>query len=54
MPDIKLVERVFSRADFIKTYEPYFKILKLDKKSGYANVGGRLYKRNYWLAYMQK
>ena len=54
MPDINLVERVFSRADFIKTYEPYFKILKLDKKSGYANFNGRLYKRNYWLAYMQK
>lgn len=54
MPDIGLTERVFSRADFIKTYEPYFKILKLDKKSGYASTGGRLYKRNYWLAYMQK
>lgn len=54
MPDIKLVERVFSRTDFIETYKPYFKILKLDKKSGYANFNGRLYKRNYWLAYMQK
>lgn len=54
MPDIKLIERVFSRDDFIKTYESYFKILKLDKKSGYVNVGGRIYKRNYWLAYMQK
>lgn len=52
--DMNLVERVFSRADFIKTYSKYFKIQDLTKKTNYAQFKGRSYKRNYWLAYMKK
>ena len=52
--EIGLTERVFSREDFIKTYSKYFKILKLEKKTGYSTFNNRIYKRDYWLAYLQK
>jgi len=52
--EIGLTERVFSKEDFINTYGQYFKFLKLEKKSGYTTFDGRIYKRNYWLAYMAK
>lgn len=54
MKEINLTERVFSRDDFIKMYSKYFKILKLEKKTGYATFNDRIYKRDYWLAYLQK
>lgn len=49
-----ITERVFSREDFVKMYSQYFNILKLEKKTGYTRFEGRVYKRNYWLAYLQK
>jgi SAM-dependent methyltransferase len=52
--EIGLRERVFSREDFIKTYSKYFKILNLDKKTSYTTFNNRIYKRDYWLAYMTK
>lgn len=52
--EIGLTERVFSREDFIKMYTKYFKILSLDKKTSYSTFNDRIYKRDYWLAYMQK
>ncbi len=52
--EMHLTERVFSKEDFIKTYSKYFSITRLEKKSGYSRFGGRIYKRNYWLAYMKK
>ena len=54
MKDLDLVERVFSKKDIIDMYSKYFKILKLEKKTGYAKVAGRIYKRDYWLMYLQK
>jgi len=54
LKDIGLAERVFSKSDFIKIYNQYFKILKLEKKTNYTTFNNRLYKRDYWLAYMQK
>lgn len=54
MKDLDLYERVFSREDFIKMYGQYFKILSLEKKTSYPTVNNRLYKIDYWLAYMQK
>lgn len=54
MKEIELTERVFSREDFIKTYNKYFKILHLEKKTGYTTFNDRIYKRDYWLAYMTK
>lgn len=52
--EIGLTERVFSREDFVKTYGKYFKILKLEKKTGYSTFNNRIYKRDYWLAYLIK
>jgi len=52
--DMNLVERIFSREDFINMYSKYFKIQELIKKTNYAQFKGRSYKRNYWLAYMKK
>jgi len=54
MKEIGLTERVFSRDDFIKMYSKYFKILKLEKKTGYSTFNDRIYKRDYWLAYLTK
>lgn len=52
--ELNLFERVFSEIDFRKMYGQYFKIKKLAKKSGYTRFEGQNYKRNYWLAYLQK
>jgi len=52
--EIGLTERVFSRSDFIALYSQYFKILHLEKKTSYTTFNNRIYKRDYWLAYMSK
>jgi SAM-dependent methyltransferase len=52
--EMGLVERVFSESDFRTLYSPFFSILKLEKKSNYARFRGQNYKRNYWIAYMQR
>ncbi len=52
--EIGLTERVFSRNDFVKMYSQYFKILHLEKKTSYTTFNNRIYKRDYWLAYLQK
>lgn len=52
--EIGLTERVFSRDDFIKIYSQFFKILHLEKKTSYTTFNNRIYKRDYWLAYMVK
>ncbi|MDD5146386.1 MAG: class I SAM-dependent methyltransferase [Candidatus Pacebacteria bacterium] len=52
--ELGLIERVFGEQDFRELYGRHFKIKKLLKKSGYAKMQGQNYKRNYWLAYMQK
>lgn len=52
--EIGLTERVFSRKDFIEMYSKYFKILHLEKKTSYTTFNNRIYKRDYWLAYLTK
>lgn len=52
--EIGLTERVFSREDFIKIYGEFFKILHLEKKTSYTTFNNRIYKRDYWLGYLQK
>lgn len=54
MPDLGIVERVWSSDDFRATYGQHFSILQLEKKTNYPTVNGRIYKRNYWIAYMKK
>lgn len=52
--EMGLTEKIFSRDNFVDTYSKYFKIIELFKKTGYTKFGGQSYKRNFWLAYMQK
>jgi len=54
MPETEITERVWTKEDFISTYEKYFKILYLEKKTNYSKVNNRSYKRNFWIAYMKK
>jgi ubiquinone/menaquinone biosynthesis C-methylase UbiE len=54
MKGLKLVERVFSQKDFVERYGQYFKILQLLKKTSYTRFNNQSYKRNFWLAYLQK
>lgn len=54
IPDWGLVERVWSKDDFNAFYSRFFDIVSLEKKTNYATYGGRVYKRNYWLAYLKK
>jgi ubiquinone/menaquinone biosynthesis C-methylase UbiE len=54
MPGLGVTERVWTKEDFVKTYEMYFKILSIEKKTSYPRMNERVYKRNYWIAYMIK
>lgn len=52
--EIGLTERVFQKDDFIKMYSNGFKILNLEKKTGYTTFNNKIYKRDYWIAYLQR
>ena len=54
MKDIGLYERVFTREDIVNLYLSEFLILSLEKDINYTSLGGRSYKRNFWLAYLKK
>lgn len=54
LKEIGLTERVFSKDDFIKMYSALFEIMHLEKKTSYTTFNDRIYKRDYWLAYMKK
>ena len=63
MPDLGLTERVFSREDFIATHTGtpaslartwHFDLIHLEKETHYSKVADRLYKRHFWVAYLQK
>ncbi|MSR71361.1 MAG: class I SAM-dependent methyltransferase [Candidatus Taylorbacteria bacterium] len=54
MPETGIIERVFSREDFIATYSSRFTILHLEKETHYTRMTNRLYKRNFWIAYLKK
>ena len=53
LPDIGITERVWTKEDFISTYEKYFTILHLEKKTSYTRMNSRPYKRNFWIVYMK-
>ena len=48
MPKIGLVERVFSRQNFLETYKN-FRLIKLERQIAYTSFGNQSYKRNFWL-----
>ncbi len=54
LPETGIVERVWSMADFVATYEKFFTILHLEKKTSYTTMGNRIFKRNFWISYMKK
>ncbi len=54
MPELGVTERVWTRTDFLETYEKFFKVIQLEKKTSYTNMNQRSYKRNFWIAYLQK
>jgi len=54
MPELGVTERVWNKEDFVKTYEPYFTILNLEKKTTYSRMNNRVYKRNFWICYLKK
>ncbi len=54
MPELGVTERVWTKEDFVKTYEKYFKILYIEKKTSYSKMNNRSYKRNFWIVYMKK
>ncbi len=54
LPEVGITERVLTEKEFRNYYEPIFTIHRLERKSGYARVGNRLYKRQYWIGYLQK
>lgn len=53
-PDLGIFETVFSRESLAATYGPYFTTTFLERTQHYSKVSGRLYKRSYWVAYLQK
>lgn len=54
MPGLGVTERVWTREDFVKMYEKYFKIVNIEKKTSYPRMNDRVYKRNYWIVYLIK
>lgn len=54
MPELGVTERVWTKEDFVSTYKKYFKIINMEKKTSYSRMNNRSYKRNFWIAYIQK
>jgi SAM-dependent methyltransferase len=54
LPKVGITERVLTEKEFRQYYEKDFTINKLERKSGYPRVDDRLFKRQYWVAYLQK
>lgn len=55
MKELNLIERVFSREDFLKVYGEYFELAtNLEKVEGFAKMNGQSYKRYYFIAYFKK
>lgn len=54
IPQWGLTERVFSKIDLENLYSRYFRIEMLERKTNYPQFDGRIYKRNYWIVYLQK
>lgn len=54
MPETNITEKVWSKEDFLNTYQKFFQIVSIVKKTNYTRMNNRSYKRNFWLAYMKK
>jgi SAM-dependent methyltransferase len=54
LKDLGLVERVWSKEDFLEYYEKHFDVVNIEKKTSYSHMNNRSYKRNFFICYMQK
>jgi SAM-dependent methyltransferase len=54
LPGTGMTERVFSKSDIERDFGNDFKILHIEKTTGYQKWGNQSYKRNYWVVYLQK
>ena len=53
-PELRIIERIFSGPDFKKIYEPYLRVIRMMRKTGYQRFGKQNYRRNYWNVYLMK
>lgn len=54
MPELGLIERVFSKEDLINLYSEKFEMISLDKETHYTKFNGKSYKRNFWISIWKK
>ena len=61
MPQTGIIERVWSKADFLEFYSKFFTVEYLDKETHYTTISdnnkngdSRKYKRNFWIGYLKK
>ncbi len=54
MPEVGVTERAWTKDDLITTYQKFFEIIHITKKTSYSKISGRSYKRNFWIVYMKK
>ena len=54
MPEIGLIERVFSKEDIISIYSNIGELLYLNKETHYTKFNGRSFKRNFWIGVWHK
>ncbi|MDO8510447.1 MAG: class I SAM-dependent methyltransferase [bacterium] len=52
--ELGITERVFTKVDFEELYSAYFQIIALKKVTHYPRMNNRVYRRNYWIAYLKK
>lgn len=52
-PDLGIVEKTFTKETFEAAYHA-FVIRELKKVTHYTTVGGRKFKRNFWVAYLER
>jgi ubiquinone/menaquinone biosynthesis C-methylase UbiE len=49
-----IYERAFTKSDLLATYSPFAEILHMERIFHYPTFQGRVYKRAYWIVYLQK
>lgn len=54
LPEQGIIERVWTKKDFIDFYSKYFSIVSLETKDSYMTMGERMYKRKFFILYLQK
>ena len=53
-PELGVQERIFSGPEIKEIYAPYFRVVRMLRKTGYQKFNNQVYKRNYWNVYLQR